>query len=162
MPKLWCKALAGYSNTEIKKGLAKAISQGNGFAPTLPEFLRFCNGIDYDEAFYRCLNQAPEGRVERWVSEQVGYNVRVETHRQAQKIHQRYLDMAIKMERRGELVLPEDLPLVLAEHSAVSLTDKIREEAGLPDPNRFKPGSVMNRIAVMTKTTKEIHNGIYD
>ena len=120
-----------------------------GWPPSLPQFISFGNDpIDYEGAFYRCLNKEPEGRPEQFVYENSAFNIRRMTQKEAERFHKRELIRAIELESQGRLVLNADMPLQLTEHSTVNLNDIEREN------HRDKPHRFTDRINNLRKAKK--------
>lgn len=114
---------------QIRISVSKSLTEGNGWPPSLPEFIaRGTEAIDYDAAYFRCLNQKPEGRVEKWVYEKAYYNIRTQGDKEARKDHKRFMKQAEELEKRGELTLPEEELIGLPVHSVKNLNDRKREE----------------------------------
>lgn len=118
----------------MRKGVNKCKEQifnGNAWAPDLADFLALIHGqtdIDYHAAFMRCLNKLPEGRVEKWAYENVGYNIRVSTHEAAERMHKKFMKEAIMKEQRGELKLKDEMLKALPVNSVKNVNDLAREK----------------------------------
>lgn len=107
------------------------IRDGDQWPPDLSEFLALINGhsaVDFYAAFTRCMDRKPLGRAETWVFQNSGFNLRAVSQDSAERMHKKFLKEAIEKERRGDLVLHEDMPLGIAEHSVKNVNDIAREE----------------------------------
>lgn len=137
---------------EIRNSVFKALTDKkvmerlNGWPPSLPEFIALGGeDVDYDGAFYRCLNKAPEGRPEQFVYENSAFNIRRLSQKEAERFHKKELDKAIDLEKRGLLRLNSEMPLQLTEHSTVNLNDIERENY------KDKPHKFTDRINKLRK-----------
>ena len=114
---------------QIRISTSKCLLEGNGWPPSLPEFIAKGNDeIDYHAAFQRCLAKNPLGRAEQWVYENMGYNIRVSSHEVAERMHKKALKNAIEKESRGELQLNDDVLKALPVNSVKNMNDLKREE----------------------------------
>ncbi|USD64230.1 hypothetical protein [Vibrio sp. SCSIO 43136] len=97
------------------------------------------------------VRKQPEGRAERYVSGEMGFNLRQMRDEKARREFKSLLTEAIAREQRGELVLPEELRgKALPKASAINTNDLARQRAnelGLDKPENFRTGSVFQRIA---------------
>lgn len=131
---LWMEALQTLTNAQIKLGIDRCkekIFSGNAWPPDLGEFLSMIHGqtdVDYHAAFLRCLAKTPEGRIEQWVHEKAGYNIRVSTHEAAERMHKKFMKEAIEKDKRGELKLNDDMLKALPVNSVKNLNDIKQEE----------------------------------
>ena len=131
---IWLEAIASLSNEQLRKGVNKCkerIFNGDAWAPDLADFLALIHGhtdVDFQAAFQRCLSKSPEGRVEQWVYENAGYNIRASNHDSAERMHKKYMKQAIEMERQGKLVLNEDRLKALPPNSVKNVNDIEREK----------------------------------
>lgn len=146
-------AITKFSEIEIHRALKGMLAQHPKFPPTLGEFVELLEGrqVDFDAAFWRMIDNKPEGRAEKHVSAKIGFNLRRMADDKARREFKKLLSNAIERERRGELVLDEDLAgKALAKHSVKNANDLAREKAserGLNKPENFRSGSVFERIA---------------
>lgn len=130
----WIKEIGLLSDEQIRKGILKVreeIRSGNKWAPDLADFLALIHGhtdIDYHAAFMRCLNKEPQGRVERWVYENAGYNIRTASHEAAERMHKKFMKEAIQKEQQGKLVLNDDRLKALPPNSVKNTNDIAREK----------------------------------
>lgn len=128
------EALQTLTNEQIKKGIDQCkskIFRGDAWPPDLAEFLAMIHGhtdIDYHAAFMRCLNKEPQGRVEQWVYENTGYNIRTASHEAAERMHKKFMKEAIQKEQQGKLVLNEDRLKALPPNSVKNTNDIAREK----------------------------------
>lgn len=114
---------------QIRTSVSKSLTEGNGWPPSLPEFINLgYEQIDYHAAFMRCLAKKPEGRVEQWVYENAGYNIRVSSHEAAERLHKKFMNEGIEKEKRGELELQDDMLVALSVNSVKNMNDLKREE----------------------------------
>lgn len=103
--------------------------EGNGWVPSLPEFIQLGRPqIDYEAAYFRCLNKSPDGRLETWVYEKAYYNIRGASDDRARKMHQRYMKEAEELESRGKLKLNDEELIGLPVHSVKNVVDVEREK----------------------------------
>lgn len=124
----------------------KVMEKLNGWPPSLPEFISLgSEDVDYDGAFYRCLNRKPEGRPEQFVFDNSAFNIRRMTQKEAERFHKKELDKAIELEKRGLIKLNSEMPLQLTEHSTVNLNDIEREN------HKGKPHKFSDRINALRK-----------
>lgn len=85
--------------------------------------------IDFQSAFFRCLEKKPEGRIEQWVYENASYNIKVMSHEQAERAHKKYMLAAIEKEKNGKLILNKEiLAKALPEKIERNLNDIKRQE----------------------------------
>lgn len=87
-------------------------AMGDKFAPGLSDFLQIINGTtpsDLDTAFFRFLNKKPQSRVDQWVTENYGFNLRNLSFQQMERAFKRYFMEAKKLERCGILELKSEL-----------------------------------------------------
>lgn len=128
------EAISSLTGQQLRKGVDKCKEQifsGNAWAPDLADFLALIHGhtdIDYHAAFMRCLNKEPEGRVEQWVYENAGYNIRTASHEAAERMHKKFMKEAIQKEQQGKLVLNEDRLKALPPNSVKNINDVAREK----------------------------------
>ena len=109
--------------------LTKKDKTRDAWPPSLPDFI--ANGkeqIDYDAAYYRCLNKSPSGRLETWVYEKAYFNIKSSSDESARKQHKRFMDEAENLESMGRLVLNEEELLALPVNSVKNMNDLKREE----------------------------------
>ena len=131
---LWLEAISTLSDHQIKSGIDKCkerIFSGNAWAPDLSEFLAMIHGhtdVDFHGAFLRCLAKEPEGRIEKWVFENAGYNIRVSSHESAERLHKKFMREAIEKDRRGNLTLKEEELKALPVNSVKNTNDLVREQ----------------------------------
>jgi hypothetical protein len=142
---LWLEALGTLTDEQIQLGMDKCkqkIFKGDYWAPDLSEFLALIHGhssIDFHSAFLRCLNKNPEGRIEQWVHENAGYNIRVSSNEKAERMHKKYMMEAIDRDNRGDLILNEDRLIGLPQHSVKSVTDLAREKYEAKNGKKLNP-----------------------
>lgn len=111
------------SDQQIRKGIIACrdkIREGDQWPPDLSEFLALINGhtdIYYHAAFIRCLNNEPQGKVEQWVYENAGWNIRTAAHDKAERMHKKFMLEAIKKERQGTLKTNDDMLKALPVNS---------------------------------------------
>lgn len=131
---IWIEAISTLSGEQLRKGVNKCKEQifnGNAWAPDLADFLALIHGqtdVDYHAAFMRCLSKTPEGRVEQWVYENAGYNIRVSSHEAAERMHKKFMKEALMKEQRGELKLNSEMLKALPPNSVKNTNDLAREE----------------------------------
>lgn len=149
---IWITEIGQLSDEQIRKGISKVrenIRSGNAWAPDLADFLALIHGqseVDYHAAFMRCLAKAPEGRVEQWVYENAGYNIRVSSHESAERMHKKFMKEALMKERRGELRLNSEMLKALPPNSVKNTNDLARERYTSQHGNKLHP-----RIAKILK-----------
>lgn len=120
----------------------KRIYKGDPWAPDMADFFAMLHGnseVNFQGAFSRCLAGKPEGRVEKWVNENIGYNVRVSSHREAERMHRKWMLDGIEKESKGELKLAEEMPIALPRHSVKNLNDLKREEMDAKTGGKLHP-----------------------
>lgn len=131
---MWRNAINSLTDEQLKFGIdecRRRIFNGNPWPPNMANFLAMVHGhsdIDFQGAFWRCLNKKPAGKIEQWVSQNIGYNVRVSSHDNAARLHKRWMMDAIERDSRGELVMPGEKLRALPVHSVKNLNDQKREE----------------------------------
>lgn len=131
---IWIEAISSLTGDQLRKGVERCKEQifsGNPWAPDLADFLALIYGqtdVDYHSAFMRCLAKKPEGRAERWVYENAGYNIRTVSHESAERMHKKLMKEAIAKEQRGELKLNDEMLKALPVNSVKNLNDLKREE----------------------------------
>lgn len=76
----------------------------------------------------RCLAKKPEGRIEQWVSENAGFNIRTASHENAERLHKKFMKEAMQKEQRGELKLNSEMLKALPPNSVKNTNDLAREE----------------------------------
>jgi hypothetical protein len=117
------------STEQIRRAVSECLLHGNGWPPTLPEFISLGNGkTDYDAAYFRCLNRCPKGKIELWVYQNASYNVRIAPDNEARRTHRRFMNEAEQLDREGKLTLPSEAQALLAPCSVKNLNDLKREE----------------------------------
>jgi hypothetical protein len=142
---MWIQAIASLSNEQLQIGLDKCkerIFSGDPWAPDMADFLAMIHGssdTDFQGAFWRCLNKCPEGRIEKWVSENIGYNVRVSPHHEAERMHKKWMLDAIEKESRGDLHLQEEGLKALPVNSVKNLNDITREKYNAKTGGKLNP-----------------------
>lgn len=142
---LWMEALQTLTNEQIKLGIDRCkqkIFGGNAWPPDLAEFLALIHGhseVDYHAAFLRCLSKSPEGRIEQWVYENAGYNIRVSTHEAAERMHKKFMREAIEKDSRGELKLNDEMLKALPVNSVKNDNDLERERYNEAHNNELHP-----------------------
>ena len=132
---LWLKAIASLSREQLRLGVNKCeerILYGNQWAPDLAEFMAMIHGqtsVDFQSAFFRCLEKKPQGRVEQWVYENASYNIKRMSHDQAERAHKKYMLEALEREKNGSLLLnAEVMAKALPEKVDRNLNDIKRQE----------------------------------
>lgn len=126
---IWIEAIASLTPTQLRLGIDKCkerIFSGNSWAPDMADFLSLIHGqtdIDYHSAFIRCLNKEPQGKVERWVCENAGWNIRTAAHDKAERMHKKFMLEAIEKERRGTLKTNDDMLRALPINSVKNDND---------------------------------------
>lgn len=127
------------------------VKQLNGWPPSLPQFISYAKGeIDYDGAFTRCLAKKPEGRIEKYVYQQCSYNVRVSTDTEARRIHKREMNLAVELDRKGDLELQEEAVKALPVNSVKNENDLARERYEASG----KRNPIQDRIDAIRKAKK--------
>lgn len=114
---------------QIRTSVSKFLLSGNGWPPSLPEFIAGgSEEVDFHAAFMRCLNKEPQGRAEQWVYENAGWNIRTASHEKAERMHKKFLQEAIEKEQRGDLQLNEEMLKALPVNSVKNDNDLARED----------------------------------
>lgn len=143
--KLWIEAINTLTDEQIKLGLMRCkerIFSGNAWAPDLSEFLAMIYGhsdVDFHSAFMRCLSRKPEGRIERWVYENAGYNIRTSPHDAAERMHKKFMNEAIIKDRNGELILNDERLKALPPNSVKNVNDLEREKYNQKNGSKLHP-----------------------
>ena len=126
--------------TEIRTSVSKTLLEGNGWPPSLPEFVSLGKGsVDYDAAYFRCLNKSPQGRVETWVYENAYYNIKSAADDKARRMHRKFMSQAEDLEREGKLQNHDEMLKALPVHSVKNLNDLVREEYQEKHENELHP-----------------------
>ena len=132
---MWLKAISSLSREQLRLGVSKCeerILSGNQWAPDLAEFMAMIHGqtsVDFQSAFFRCLDKKPQGRVEQWVYENASYNIKRMSHDQAERSHKKYMLEALEREKKGSLLLnAEVMAKALPEKVDRNLNDIKRQE----------------------------------
>lgn len=120
----------GYlTDEQIQYGLMKCRDKcrsGDQWPPDLSEFLAMIHGqsdVDYQGAFIRCLEKKPSGRVEKWVFQNYGFNIRSMSHDNGERKHKKFMREAAERDRRGDLVLQEEMLKALPPNSVINTND---------------------------------------
>lgn len=125
----WITELGILTDEQIRKGIIACrdkIRKGDQWPPDLSEFLALIHGhtdIDYHAAFIRCLNKEPQGRIEQWVYENAGWNIRTSAHDKAERMHKKFIQEAIEREKRGTLKTNDDILKALPVNSVKNDND---------------------------------------
>lgn len=109
--------------------------------------------VDYHAAFLRCLDKKPQGRPETWVYQNAGYNIRVSSHEAAERMHKKFLREAMEKEKRGELVLADEMLKALPPNSVRNLNDIKREEFEQQNGKALNPA--IERLMKLQKQTDQ-------
>lgn len=113
---------------QIRVSVTKSLTEGNGWPPSLPEFIALgSEQVDFEGAYFRCLNKKPDGRIEQHAYERVYFNVRASSDDKARQVHKRAMKDAVELDRRGELKLNEDELKALPIYSVKNMNDLERE-----------------------------------
>ncbi|MEZ9372137.1 hypothetical protein AB4235_05585 [Vibrio cyclitrophicus] len=107
------------------------LSRENPYPPELGELSALLvsrTKAEIEAAFLRWSIKQPEGKAEKWVFEKCTWNLKRVRAGQELIEFTKHLKQADELEAANRLVLPEDDLLALPVNSAVSLTDKKREE----------------------------------
>lgn len=113
---------------QIRASISKFLLSGNAWPPSLPEFIGGgTDEVDFHAAFMRCLNREPQGCAEQWVYENASFNIRTASHENAERMHKKFLQEAIKKEQRGDLKLNEEMLKALPVNSVKNDNDLARE-----------------------------------
>ncbi len=132
---IWIAEIALLSDQQLRNAILKCreiIRGGDTWAPDYAKFMAIASGrteVDYFAAFHRCLDKKPEGRVEQWVYENASFNIRSMSHENAERSHRKWMNEAIEKDRRGELILNEEiLAKALPEKVERNVNDIKRQE----------------------------------
>ncbi|HIF9075752.1 TPA: hypothetical protein ACX6NV_000583 [Photobacterium damselae] len=99
---------------------------GKTWVPSAADFLKISRGIadiDYEQAFFRCLNREPQGDIEQYVFENHMWDLRRMDADRAARFFKKYMDSAAALYASGKLVLRKDMPIGIAKNTTVSVTD---------------------------------------
>jgi len=114
---------------QIRSSASKSLTEGNGWPPSLPEFIALgTESIDYDAAYSRCIRQKPEGRVEQYVYDDAYFNIKTQSDKDARRDHRRFMRDAENLELRGELVLKSEELLALPMNKERNMNDIERQK----------------------------------
>lgn len=119
----WITEIGLLSDEQIRKGIIACrdkIRKGDQWPPDLSEFLSLIHDhtdIDYHAAFIRCLSGKPQGKLEQWVYEYDSWNIKRAPHDKAERMHKKFMQEAIEMEKRGALRTNDDILKALPVNS---------------------------------------------
>lgn len=100
--------------------------------------------VDVDEAFTRMLRCEPQGDIEYWASQEVGFVCRGQlSEREARAKHRNALKKYAEKAKAG--ALPARNTMRLADKTNVKPINEITR----PDPSKFNKNSVFARVAAM-------------
>lgn len=142
---MWTQAIATLTDQQINFGVDKCrekIFSGDPWAPDLADFLAMIHSnseIDFHAAFLRCLRNAEDGRVEKWVCENIGFNIRAISNDSASILHKKWMLTAIEKERKGELILNSEMAPALPPKSVKNLNDLTREAFDRENGGKLDP-----------------------
>lgn len=126
---IWITEIGLLSDEQIRKGIVSCrdkIRNGDQWPPDLSEFLALIHGhtdIDYHAAFMRCISKEPKGRVELWVYENAGWNIRTASHDKAERTHKKFMLEAMERERNGKLKTNDEMLKALPVNSVKNDND---------------------------------------
>ena len=107
LPTTWIQGISILTVKEVKNGVTRSLIEGDGWPPSLPQFVTLAKDgdFDYDASFDRMINREDLNDVEYFANQEVGHLCRTQlTEIQARK---RWRETIIKYERRRESgVLP--------------------------------------------------------
>lgn len=129
------------------------LSRENPYPPELGELSALLvnrTKAEIEAAFLRWSIKQPQGRAEKWVYGKHTWNLKRVRSGQELVEFTKHLKQADELEDAGKLVLPEEDLLALPEHSAVSLTDRKREEFA----RSGKRNPFSDRISKLIQTKK--------
>ncbi|HFQ4959223.1 TPA: hypothetical protein ACGUPM_002676 [Vibrio vulnificus] len=131
---------------EIRKAVSRCVTSGDAWPPSLPQFVAMGQllEIDFDEAFSRMLHGRPNGDIEYWACQEVGFACRrYLTEKDARTRYRRALKKYTDKAKTGSLPV-RDLMRLKDETNITPVT-----ELKQPEPAAFAKGSVFERVAMM-------------
>ncbi len=158
LPATWEQGLSVLTVDQIRKGMAKVlIDSRNGWPPTLSEFIDACRnlGFDLSACFERFMaNAKPSNHFEKLVfTDAVHANVKRRAIGDDERAFKKVFDKWVKRFSAGDI--PQDVP-ALPPKSVVMPTDIARERAGVPDPSKYRNGSIFSRIAQLGSKSSQV------
>lgn len=136
------------SAVEVRKAVSSALLDGYEWPPSLPEFVGLGQSIDidFDEAFKRMIRGRPQGDIEYWATQDVGFECRrYLTNEKARGKYRKTLKKYSDKAKAGSLPIRNLMP------PANKLNLVPVEKLDRPDPSQFNQHSVFARIAVLGK-----------
>lgn len=91
---------------QVVSAAQQAIMSGGGWPPSVGQFVEMGQGggFDYEEAFDRMINKKPEGDVEFWASQEVGFKCRGHLPEdKARNVHKKAIDKYLKRQATDSL-----------------------------------------------------------
>lgn len=85
------------------------------------------------------MNKDPQGKVEQWVYENAGWNIRTAAHDKAERMHKKFMQEAIEKEKRGTLKTNDDMLKALPVNSVKNDNDLAREEYEQRNGKKLNP-----------------------
>jgi hypothetical protein len=120
-----------HQSKRIFEHCKEEISKGNKFAPSLGQLVVFLESPTSSEFFgimVRVQANEPSGRIEKWLCENVRYNMRVLAADQELKYLKNQYAKAKELEKIGRLKIRSEEILSLPVHSVKNLNDIHREK----------------------------------
>ncbi|CSB55483.1 Uncharacterised protein [Vibrio cholerae] len=136
------------SAVEVRKAVSSALLNGDEWPPSLPEFVSLGQSIeiDFDEAFKRMIRGKPQGDIEYWATQEVGFECRrYLTQERARSRYRQALKKYSDKAKSGSL--PIRNLMQIADKSNLVPVEKLDR----PDPAQFNQNSVFARIAALGK-----------
>lgn len=134
------------SASEIRRAVGQALLEGDAWPPSLPEFVSMGREdlVDVDEAFARMIRGKPQGDIEYWTTQEVGFLCRSYlSERDARTKHRKALKKYTQKAKAGSL--PARNTKRLQDRSNVKPISDIQR----PRPEQFEQSSVFARVATM-------------
>lgn len=78
LPSTWIQGISVLTIDQIRKAVTRSLTEGDGWPPSLPEFIKFGkeSGFDYDASFERFINHERLTDVEYFAAQDVGHECR--------------------------------------------------------------------------------------
>lgn len=102
LPSTWIQGIGVLTVDQIRKAVSRALTEGDGWPPSLPEFIRFGKetGFDYDASFDRFINREGLSDVEHFAAQDVGSDCR--TRLAEDKARKKWTQAVKKYEQRAQ------------------------------------------------------------
>lgn len=136
------------SAAEVRMAVNQSLTLGDAWPPSLPEFITKGEliDIDYDAAFSRMIRGKPNGDIEYWASQEVGFSCRRHLEEsKARAKHKRAIKKYIEKAKAG--TLPARYLMQVEDKSKAIPVEQLNR----PDPSQFASNSVFARVAALGK-----------